>query len=186
MSSSAITGNTSGLASATSPGLVGITTQTFAGKKTFQDGLAFTSASLSDEQATILGLKQYLHGTTYNGGNAPTVTSALAGFAAVRALFIPYQLQDGAWRVRLNLSGTYTLTNFTGTTVTIAGLTFKGIASNVQTLSVQINNAAAANFAFSTVNGTSVISISTNGASNSNTLCIAGDVELNAKPTWAY
>ena len=38
MTSSAITGNTSGLASATSPGLVGITTQTFAGKKTLDGG----------------------------------------------------------------------------------------------------------------------------------------------------
>jgi hypothetical protein len=35
---SALTGNTSGLASATSPGLVGITTQTFAGLKTLQSG----------------------------------------------------------------------------------------------------------------------------------------------------
>ena len=39
MTSSAITGNTSGLASATSPGLVGITTQTFAGVKTFSGGI---------------------------------------------------------------------------------------------------------------------------------------------------
>jgi len=38
MTSSALTGNTSGLASATSPGLVGITTQTFAGVKTLQSG----------------------------------------------------------------------------------------------------------------------------------------------------
>lgn len=39
MTSSALTGNTSGLASATSPGLVGITTQTFAGVKTFSGGI---------------------------------------------------------------------------------------------------------------------------------------------------
>ena len=38
MSNSAWSGNTSGLASATSPGLVGITTQTFAGKKTLDGG----------------------------------------------------------------------------------------------------------------------------------------------------
>ena len=36
---SALTGNTSGLASAVSPGLVGITTQTFAGVKTFSGGI---------------------------------------------------------------------------------------------------------------------------------------------------
>ena len=39
MSNSAWSGNTSGLASATSPGLVGITTQTFAGVKTFSGGI---------------------------------------------------------------------------------------------------------------------------------------------------
>ena len=36
---SALTGNTSGLATAVSPGLVGITTQTFAGVKTFSGGI---------------------------------------------------------------------------------------------------------------------------------------------------
>jgi len=45
MTSSAITGNTSGLASATSPGLVGISTQTFAGEKTFNDATTFKSSS---------------------------------------------------------------------------------------------------------------------------------------------
>jgi hypothetical protein len=38
MANSAWSGNTAGLASATSPGLVGITTQTFAGKKTLDGG----------------------------------------------------------------------------------------------------------------------------------------------------
>jgi hypothetical protein len=45
MTSSALTGNTSGLASATSPGLMGITTQTFAGKKTLDGGALIKSDS---------------------------------------------------------------------------------------------------------------------------------------------
>jgi hypothetical protein len=45
MTSSALTGNTSGLASATSPGLVGITTQTFAGVKTFNSPPVISDAS---------------------------------------------------------------------------------------------------------------------------------------------
>ena len=45
MTSSALTGNTSGLASAISPGLVGITTQTFAGDKTLT-GLVTASGGI--------------------------------------------------------------------------------------------------------------------------------------------
>jgi hypothetical protein len=45
MTSSALTGNTSGLATATSPGLVGTGTQTFAGKKTFSTGALISGDS---------------------------------------------------------------------------------------------------------------------------------------------
>ena len=46
------------------------TTQT-----SFAGGVAVLSSALDDATATQLGLKQYLHGTTYNGGIAPTVTA---------------------------------------------------------------------------------------------------------------
>ena len=39
-------------------------------------GLLQPVASMSDALATTLGHKQYLHGTNYNGGNAPTVSGA--------------------------------------------------------------------------------------------------------------
>ena len=187
MTSSALTGNTSGLASATSPGLVGITTQTFAGKKTFQDGLAFTSASLSDEQATILGLKQYLHGTTYNGGIAPTVTSALSGFTVSRCSFIPYQAQDGTWRLKFNIAGTYTLSTVASTTITVNGITFKNVTNYTQAVAVFINSSGALNSTASYTNANaSTIQITSSATATSNTIGVSSDVELTAKPTWAY
>ena len=48
MSSSAITGNITGFASDTSPGLVSTGTQTFAGAKTFSDGIASDNINIID------------------------------------------------------------------------------------------------------------------------------------------
>ena len=183
---SALTGNTSGLASATSPGLVGITTQTFAGSKTFQDGLAFTSASLSDVQATILGLKQYLHGTTYNGGNAPTVTcSQSAGYTTTRGVFIPYQMQDGTWRLKFNAVGVFTAATLTNFSVTVNGIATKNISGNYQSVTGWgLAAASPANQAYIASNGNTFVIIFASQSQNG--FIISGDIELNSKPTWAY
>jgi len=175
MSSSALTGNTSGLATATSPGLVGTSTQTFAGAKTFQDGLAFTSASLSNAQATILGLKQYLHGTTYNSGIAPTVSGS--GITSITSgKFIPYQCQGGEWRLRFNIFAVYSPAVSSGT-VNInlgVGVTFD-VSCSISGLGLNAySNGAAANIAWASVSGTVTNFI------------VSGDVSLSAKPTWAY
>ena len=62
--------------------------------------LYFAPIGMSNAEATLRGLKQYLHGTAYNGGNAPTV----GGVAGVtRGVFVPYQTQDGTWRLKFNL-----------------------------------------------------------------------------------
>jgi hypothetical protein len=186
MTSSALTGNTSGLASATSPGLVGITTQTFAGVKTFSNGLAFDSSSLSDVQATILGLKQYLHGTTYNGGNAPTVASAQAGFAVQRAIFIPYQCQDGSWRCKFNICAGITAASLTSIIMTVNGIVAKNSTNYLQSVSGYQNTAGNA-VASATFVGSNSNQIVANFVTATVTYTNAsGDVELNAKPTWAY
>lgn len=187
MTSSALTGNTSGLASATSPGLVGITTQTFAGVKTFSNGLVFDSSSLSDSQATILGLKQYLHGTTYNGGIAPTVVigANVTNIGTVnRAAFIPYQTQDGSWRLRMNVttSGS-TSTSAITHQIGITGVVFKNITGFNQSLTWA--NDAATSYTVALINTNQVYtqhpsSVAPTGYN------FSGDVELNAKPTWAY
>jgi uncharacterized delta-60 repeat protein len=54
---------------------------------------------LSDIETTRLGYKKYLSGTAYNGGVVPTITGSVDG-TITGAVLIPYQLQDGSWRLR--------------------------------------------------------------------------------------
>jgi len=74
MTSSALTGNTSGLASATSPGLVGITTQTFAGKKTFSTG-ALISGDSAGTTITAGYIGYQVKGFTAGASAVPLTTS---------------------------------------------------------------------------------------------------------------
>ena len=76
MTSSAITGNTSGLASATSPGLVGITTQTFAGDKTFDGGAIIKANTGAAIAASYVGEVKAVTGAFYNLSSAAWLASA--------------------------------------------------------------------------------------------------------------
>lgn len=140
--------------------------------------------SMGDVLATQLGLKQYYHGTTYNGGNAPTVGGT--GSTIIRGVFVPYQTQDGTWRLRFNyvLSlSTATRTNYTST---INGVVFKNVADYLQSVSVNSPPGSAQNaYQGFTLPNTGTVeayhaSFSTGGYG------FSGDVELNAKPSWAY
>lgn len=186
MSNSAISFNTAGLASTTSPGLVGTGAQTFAGAKTFNNGLEFTTASLSDVQATRLGLKQYLHGTTYNGGIAPTVTLNAGGgslSSVTRAVFMPYQMQDGTWRLKFNVNVLLDAVARTQVSIAVNGITSKN--AGTQSISAHGNNSSA----YVAIQG---IDANTNifnwyGASSfATSYRFSGDIELESKPTWAY
>lgn len=183
MSNSAITQQVQGLATPTSPGLVGTGAQTFGGVKTFNGGLVFAASSLSDAQATILGLKQYLHGTTYNGGIAPTVTCGQAGFAVGRAVFVPYQMQDGSWRLKFNITSNFTSATITSVTVSIAGISFKtGTIQSVSSLF--LSNVNPSRSYANPTTGDVLVSITV--SSTAAGVNISGDVELDSKPTWAY
>ena len=86
MPNSAISFNTAGLASATSPGLVGTGAQTFAGDKTF-NGLVSASGGIIN--------------TGLTGANATTVTSSGSGkvgeiIQKVNSVLNP--ISNGAWR----------------------------------------------------------------------------------------
>jgi hypothetical protein len=142
--------------------------------------------SQADAIATQMGNKQYLHGTNYNGGNAPTLSGS--SWTTTRAVFIPYQMQDGTWRMRFNLYGTLSgLANNNVFSLSVNGATFH--ASYQQALSVKVDSGTITNaYSSYAVAGASTINFIYNGASlNLNDdYTISGDVELNAKPTWAY
>lgn len=183
MANSSQSGNILGYASGTQPGLVSTVAQTFEGAKTFDGGLVFSASSLSDAQATILGLKQYLHGTTYNGGNAPTVTSAQSGFAVTRAIFIPYQCQDTTWRLKFNILAKFTSATVSTISCSINGITFKNIAEFYQSVSAFVNGTLQQSYVNPNTSNVTIIQTSTASAIY---FSASGDVELNSKPTWAY
>jgi len=130
--------------------------------------------SMSDALATKLGLKTYYHGTTYNGGIAPTVSGITPG----RASFVPYQVQDGGWRLRFNIEGS--MSSSSTATATINGVVFH--ASYTQAVVTQ-GGGPVQGTASTNGGGASI------GAAFSSAVTgvrLSGDVELASKPTWAY
>lgn len=135
-------------------------------------------SNLDNAAATRLGLKEYLHGTTYNGGNAPTITGQ-AGFAAdTRCVFIPYQMQSGTWRMRFNVR--FSQTSGTTADISIAGVTFNKVAPVL----LSGNNLASASYAGRTTDASGSIVLRASSADT--TFSASGDVELTGKPNWAY
>jgi len=149
---------------------------------------SFDVTKLSNSQATSMGIKQYLHGSTYNGGNAPTVTLAAGGgtLSTVHlAVFIPYQLQDGTWRLRSNGSVTLSSATRTSVLIEIAGIKFadKGVTGQ-QVTATQENGGATNYYAFAVKNIGRIEII--HGSLATTYYSWSFDVELLAKPTWAY
>ena len=145
------------------------------------------TSSLDDATATQLGLKQYLHGTTYNGGNAPTVTAgaSITTIGTVtRALFIPYQCQDGTWRMKftIQINGA-TSTSSLGHQINVNGIVFKNVTNYNQVISGYANTQWSDVVVLS---NSTTINIGHSSAVTPATYGFAGDVELNAKPSWAY
>lgn len=135
----------------------------------------------SDAVATRLGQKQYLHGTTYNGGIAPTVTGSTATIS--RAVFIPYQMQDGTWRLKfnINLGTSGGVAGGTDYSISVNGITF----ASSQSVTAQQLSSGTATIIYAYVDGSaSTIGVRFNASVTA--LRYHGDVELASKPTWAY
>jgi hypothetical protein len=139
----------------------------------------------TDAKATKLGLKQYLHGSSYNGGFSPTV-SLYAGSGTLtvnRALFIPYQMQDGTWRMKLTIKVSTSVNNST-LSIAINGITFKNILEHYQPLTVMSDTNIPYTSSGSVSPGNSFLSCYTATATSG--FRVSADVELESKPTWAY
>jgi len=146
-------------------------------------------SSLDNATATQLGNKTYLHGTTYNGGNAPTVTLLSGGgslSAINRGVFIPYQEQDGGWRMKFHFSAACSNTTRTSVVFQINGILSKTIGNGGSQQAVTVTDITSRTPTSSYVpTGTSVVDCAHASASTS-FYAIAGDIELDSKPTWAY
>jgi hypothetical protein len=143
------------------------------------------NSSLSDATATRLGLKNYLHGTNYNGGNAPTVT--LANFTVKRASFTPKQMQDGSWKLHMDVSlEGGTLSAAATYLFDIAGIVFLDTTNYKQSLSVYQSNSLTGQ-AFAVPNDNDIrYEHAGNVDLSSRFVSFNGEVELKLKPTWAY
>lgn len=127
---------------------------------------------------------QYVAGTAYAGGLSPTVSGT--GWTTVRATFIPYQAQDASWRLRFNIYGTVPSASRTLYAVAVNGVTFK--AGTTQSCSGStLGSGSGVNPCNAYVDASSgtVNCISVN-VDPFDRYGMSGDVELNAKPTWAY
>ena len=132
---------------------------------------------------TALGLMQYRHGTTYNGGNAPTVSYIAGGGTATinRCVFVPYQMSDGIWRIKFNIDVSLSATTRTAVTVQINGIT---AATATQAVVGFLTGSVVPPRA---VLGSASNQITCDFASNIvDSIRLSGDLELASKPTWAY
>lgn len=143
-----------------------------------------TPADMTDAEATRLGLKQYLHGTTYNGGNAPTVAGT--GATILRGAFLPYQTQDGTWRLKFNFGFTLSSATRTNYVATINGVAAKNITSYHQSVSVNSSGGTALNaYQGWILQNTGTLNVY-HASFTTEGYTVSGDIELESKPTWAY
>lgn len=162
---------------------------------------------MSDTEATALGHKTYVHNGTYNGSNAPSVTYQLwngtafgssTSFVSIRnSYFIPYQMDDGTWRLKFSID-----TNFVGPpgggelqfAIRINGVQFDKTSTQIGQVHVMDGAfPVSASLTFGThytpYAGLADYSMVVNfwdGTEWWTDMVVSGDIKLSAKPTWAY
>jgi hypothetical protein len=132
---------------------------------------------------TKMGLMSYSHGTTYNGGNAPTVSYIAGGGTATinRCVFVPYQMADGTWRLKFNIDTSLSSANRTTMTLQINGVVS---AASTQAVTGFVTGTAVPPRAIFTASSNQITFDLASSLIDS--LRVSGDVELASKPSWAY
>lgn len=148
-------------------------------------GLLPPPSQMTDELATSLGHKEYFHGTAYNSGISPTVSNLTVD----RAVFIPYQVQSGDWRLKFTITGTGSGSN-DAIGVNVNGVLFKNVTNYFQAISVldQGTQGTTGRSHSGRVNANTdvVAALFETVISLASRFSFSGDVELESKPTWAY
>lgn len=139
-------------------------------------------------------VKEYVVGTAYTNGT-PNITSGLTSFSVVRAVLVPYQTSDGAWRLRMNGTFSMTATNESAagnvftlvTSMTISGVTFKNVGNHFQPGSaLPFNGSILPSMCYVSPNSSTVnLVLMTSASSTQAGFGASFDVELDSKPTWA-
>lgn len=137
---------------------------------------------MSDAEATRLGLKVYKHGTTYNGGNAPTITLTGGGgtlSSVVESRFVPMQAQNGNWY----LSGGFSVI-LSSATRSQAILSVNGIASIAAAAIAGSSNVTVVECFVGGALNTFVVN--TAAVATTNYYFTFSMLPLTSKPTWAF
>jgi hypothetical protein len=145
--------------------------------------------ALSDADATRLGLKAYSHGTTYRGGNSPTIVLAGGGgtlSSVTKSLFVPRQLQNGTWV--LSGSARVVLSSAVRTSVALAVAGTDTIGDDAIAMSQLDNGSAFTALAYTGGSvGTGMRLIIAHGSATTTLYTYSfADIVLTAKPTWAF
>ena len=130
--------------------------------------------SYSDAEATRMGLKIYRSGVAYNGGNIISITNASS---VTYSSFIPYQMQDGTWRMKLNLSADTPST-------TARSFQVSGAVAAATSQALSVGNYGTGFGA--TLDNTNGLRLNVYSTTNVTSWYMFADIELASKPTWAY
>lgn len=133
-------------------------------------------------------LFNYIHGGSYNGAGAPTVTLNGGGgslIAVKQGDFMPYQLNDGTWRMRFNIMCTLSSTGRTTAQLAVAGITNYNNTGDGQSISGTLNASVPFINAIAE-NNTNLFTILYSTSSTITEVWTSGDIRLNSKPTWAF
>ena len=139
--------------------------------------------TMTDVTATKLGKKVYEHGGSYNGGGAPTITLESGGgtLSTVNASqFIPYQMQDGSWRMKFFMS--FDLSSTARTTIEIG---VNDVVNGAPGLHQPYEGYRGADITYRRFNTSNNFQMTFNSSSTTS-FAMSGDVIIDAKPTWAY
>ena len=150
----------------------------------------FTPEVLENSIATAMGLKQYRIGTAYNGGNTPAIAITVGTLNQSEGLLIPYQVQDGSWRLKFNFdistTGTFA---FNSITVGLSGIT-TGNTGVLNYIAISLASGSGGCYGsaamYKNTTSTNNLIFITGVATVAGTWLFSGDVSLASKPTWAY
>jgi hypothetical protein len=113
-----------------------------------------------------------------------TVTCAQSGYSTVRAVGIAYRDQAGVWRLRFNITATFSSATVTSVTMTVSGVTFKNIGFPQAGSGSWGNNSSVIPRVLCN-NNASTITLDSASATSVTGMYCSGDVELESRPSWA-
>lgn len=131
-------------------------------------------SSYADAEATRMGLKIYRTGVAYNGGNTITATGTTG---ITYSSFVPYQMQDGTWRMKININA-----NTSASTAISLIISSVSAISASQALSVGNYGTGFGG----TLDNTGGLRLNGYAPTNVTSWIMSADIELASKPNWAY